>query len=273
MAKFREIIVKSINVQAGKYTDINDQLQDFLAHEIYLVPKEDGEHERYVVDRNFIVSKQSSGASGNFIPLSGTESGKNITNHLHFESGAGMISFANNALVQFTNASGGGIITALDFNTNRTTNLIVKSEKVEVQSHPNSEGLTGGIDFSANYTDLSYVQKGYVDDKIQSARIPLTANAGNPVGEAFFERIGNKVFVHFDITAIDIPSGGFVHFKDANNTQFLNTDKIIRLLNGTELHVKTYDLSAGISLMNNGDTNTFEIHDTFVYYISESVPV
>lgn len=71
MAKFREIIVKSIDVQSGTYLNIVDETKNITALDIYLVPKEDGEHERYVVDNNGLTSKQSAGVVGNFIPMEG----------------------------------------------------------------------------------------------------------------------------------------------------------------------------------------------------------
>lgn len=52
MAKFREIIVKSIDVKSGSYLSIADETKNITALDIYLVPKEDGEHERFVVDSN-----------------------------------------------------------------------------------------------------------------------------------------------------------------------------------------------------------------------------
>lgn len=71
MAKFREIIVKSIDVKSGSYLSIADETKNITALDIYLVPKQGGEHERYVVDNNGLISKQSVGGNGNFIPMAG----------------------------------------------------------------------------------------------------------------------------------------------------------------------------------------------------------
>lgn len=57
--KFREIIVKSINTEAGNYTNIDDETKSFKPLDIYLVPKQDGSHDRYVADEEGVVSKQS----------------------------------------------------------------------------------------------------------------------------------------------------------------------------------------------------------------------
>ncbi|MCX8526151.1 hypothetical protein OF897_19740, partial [Chryseobacterium formosus] len=93
MAKFREIIVKSLNLEASTYTNSNDEIKDILPLEIYLVPKESGEHDRYVSDANSLVSKQFAGESGAFIPLIGTEPNKPLTgdfklNYVNFKTGS-----------------------------------------------------------------------------------------------------------------------------------------------------------------------------------------
>jgi hypothetical protein len=59
--KFREIIVKSINTEAGNYTNIHDEIKSFEPLDIYLVPKKGGSHDRYVADEEGLVSKQDSG--------------------------------------------------------------------------------------------------------------------------------------------------------------------------------------------------------------------
>lgn len=57
--KFREIIIKSIDIEAGKYTNIHDEIKSFEPLDIYLVPKKGGSHDRYVSDEGGIVSKQT----------------------------------------------------------------------------------------------------------------------------------------------------------------------------------------------------------------------
>ncbi|MCX8526148.1 hypothetical protein OF897_19725 [Chryseobacterium formosus] len=73
MAKFREIIVKSLDLESRTYTNGDDEIKDILPLEIYLVPKESGEHDRYVSDINSLVSKQFAGESGAFIPMNGVD--------------------------------------------------------------------------------------------------------------------------------------------------------------------------------------------------------
>lgn len=72
MTKFREIIIKSIDLQNRSYLNIADETKNITALDIYLVPKEGGEHERYVVDNNGLISKQS-GGGGKLLPLSDSD--------------------------------------------------------------------------------------------------------------------------------------------------------------------------------------------------------
>ncbi|MCU7617721.1 hypothetical protein NZ698_10975 [Chryseobacterium sp. PBS4-4] len=60
--KFREIIVKSINIEADNYINVNDEVKSFEPLDIYLVPKQNGSHDRYVTDEEGIVSKQDGGS-------------------------------------------------------------------------------------------------------------------------------------------------------------------------------------------------------------------
>ncbi|MNU12445.1 hypothetical protein D3C71_04690 [compost metagenome] len=79
--KFREIIVKSINTEAGNYTNIHDETKSFKPLDIYLVPKQDGSHDRYVVDEEGVISKQDSGGISadtfNDVVLKGNSTTKN----------------------------------------------------------------------------------------------------------------------------------------------------------------------------------------------------
>ncbi|GAA5092666.1 hypothetical protein GCM10023210_21940 [Chryseobacterium ginsengisoli] len=57
--KFREIIVKSINLEESNYINSQDEIKTFEPLNIYLVPKKGGSHERFVTDSEGIISKQS----------------------------------------------------------------------------------------------------------------------------------------------------------------------------------------------------------------------
>ena len=71
MAKFREIIIKSIDLQSRTFTNIANEVKSIQALDIYLVPKEDGEHERYVVDNTGVISRH--GVTGYFMPIEGLD--------------------------------------------------------------------------------------------------------------------------------------------------------------------------------------------------------
>jgi len=79
--KFREIIVKSINTEAGNYTNIDDEIKSIKPLDIYLVPKQDSSHERYVTDEEGVISKQGSGGISadtfNDVVLKGNSTTKN----------------------------------------------------------------------------------------------------------------------------------------------------------------------------------------------------
>lgn len=79
MRQFKEIIVKSINLQNSTYTKTNDQINSFAPKDIYLVPKSNGKHDRYVVDDTGSISKQNGADEGDFIPITGTNNGNNVT--------------------------------------------------------------------------------------------------------------------------------------------------------------------------------------------------
>ncbi|MGI9651212.1 hypothetical protein [Chryseobacterium sp. RLHN22] len=57
--KFREIIVKNINLEEGTYTNSQDEIKTFAPLHIYLVPKKGGVHDRFVTDSEGTISKQS----------------------------------------------------------------------------------------------------------------------------------------------------------------------------------------------------------------------
>ncbi|MDR6548548.1 hypothetical protein J2810_004638 [Chryseobacterium rhizosphaerae] len=82
--KFREIIIKSIDVPNGTYTNIANEVKNITPLDIYLVPKENGQHERFVADDNGLVSKQAAGSDRAFVPMDGLNmsTGEKITGKL-----------------------------------------------------------------------------------------------------------------------------------------------------------------------------------------------
>ena len=65
MSKLKEQIIKSINLQNGTFIDKDSTVQPFQPRNAYLLPKEDGTHERWVTDDNGAISKQAGSGSIN----------------------------------------------------------------------------------------------------------------------------------------------------------------------------------------------------------------
>lgn len=63
MSKLKEQIIKSINLQNGTFIDKDSTVQPFQPRNAYLLPKEDGTHERWVTDDNGVISKQAGSGS------------------------------------------------------------------------------------------------------------------------------------------------------------------------------------------------------------------
>lgn len=72
MQKFKEIITQYVDVLDKTYRDSSGDTQPIQPLDIYLVPNEDLSHDRYVVDNNGVVSKQSNGSQANYLRASGT---------------------------------------------------------------------------------------------------------------------------------------------------------------------------------------------------------
>ena len=65
MSKLKEQIIKSIDLQNGTFIDKDNTVQPFQPRNAYLLPKEDGTHERWVTDDNGVISKQAGSGSIN----------------------------------------------------------------------------------------------------------------------------------------------------------------------------------------------------------------
>ena len=107
------------------------------------------------------------GASGDFIPLSGTVVGSPVTGEIEVVE-AGRTIFLNNGEAEnsLVIAEGGTSIIAEDLINTYTAMISVEPSlnKVEVNcDNPASRGLTAVQDFTPNITDLDYTQKKYVD--------------------------------------------------------------------------------------------------------------
>ena len=65
MSKLKEQIIKSIDLQNGTFIDKDSTVQPFQPRNAYLLPQEDGTHERWVTDDNGVISKQVGSGSIN----------------------------------------------------------------------------------------------------------------------------------------------------------------------------------------------------------------
>ena len=65
MSKLKEQIIKSIDLQNETFIDKDSTVQPFQPRNAYLLPKEDGTHERWVTDDNGAISKQGGSGSIN----------------------------------------------------------------------------------------------------------------------------------------------------------------------------------------------------------------
>lgn len=65
MSKLKEQIIKSVDLQNGTFIDKDNTVQPFQPRNAYLLPQEDGTHERWVTDDNGVISKQAGSGSSN----------------------------------------------------------------------------------------------------------------------------------------------------------------------------------------------------------------
>jgi hypothetical protein len=83
MPKFKEIIIQYVNVFDNTYVDLSGNTQPVQPLDIYLVPNEDLSHDRYVVDNDGVISKQSNGSQANYLRASGTDPGQQMSGYFH----------------------------------------------------------------------------------------------------------------------------------------------------------------------------------------------
>ena len=86
MPKFKEIIIQYVNVFDNTYVDLSGNTQSIQPLDIYLVPNEDLSHDRYVVDSEGVISKQSNGSQANYLRASGTDPGQQIAGSFRTQS-------------------------------------------------------------------------------------------------------------------------------------------------------------------------------------------
>lgn len=86
MSKFKEIIIQYVNVFDNTYVDLSGNTQPVQPLDIYLVPNEDKSHDRYVVDNEGVISKQSNGSQANYLRASGTDPDQKIAGSFKTQS-------------------------------------------------------------------------------------------------------------------------------------------------------------------------------------------
>ncbi|MCI3935590.1 hypothetical protein MQX03_00135 [Chryseobacterium aahli] len=250
------------------------------------------------------------GGGGNFIPLTGTETGQPITGNLKVDTtiseseiniyngdfnttGSGL-NFQQNGVFRLFNRDSTNNLESniyLDPNYIRTMNTSgSKQGRVDVSSNfislhldniaeetfidvnlTQTRGLYSDQDLTPLYVDKSFVQKAYVDKQIQSTRKSLT-NPAVLSGEVFYETIGNKAFVHFELPSLPIASDETLHFEGVDGITFKLTQRVIEIFGATKLLISSNN-GGGIDIYNPGDSNTFSIFDTLVYFIDPPSPV
>jgi hypothetical protein len=107
----------------------------------------------------------TSGGGGNYIPLTGTDSGSPVSGNIEFDFNANLGIYATD----------GNIVSKFDLNdkpsiiysdpTDSSDTYLNNSSFNVSSSNSTFKGFSGGQDFSANITNLDYAQKVYVDTK------------------------------------------------------------------------------------------------------------
>ena len=151
-----------------------------------------------IVDLDIRVTALEQGGSGggNFIPLSGTVPGSDVTGPINFannltnilssingDDGSYLIATGQNSqLLQYntaTNSQAGLIITGTQYSLasiNTGSGIVtllyndINGALQYSSSNPNSGGIIGNQDFSLNYDPLSFVQRTYVENNY----VPIT---------------------------------------------------------------------------------------------------
>ena len=107
-------------------------------------------------------AESSSGGGGDFIPLTGTTEGNPVT---------GDIEINGDVFIHALGTSGLYISSNDDLvSLKKGGNQIIVGDEILIDLPSTSTGLHGGQDFTPNITDLDYVQKKYVDQKVADSR-------------------------------------------------------------------------------------------------------
>ena len=152
--------IQSINVVLD---EILDQLGQIEGGEVEEAPIDGRQYARQ--NASWTVVSGGTGVSGNYVPLSGTTAP--ITGNLE-------LSDSNRIYIQDGSIQIGGETYGLVFTSDSPSNGLI------VNMGANSKGISGELDYTGNITNLDYVQKKYVDTKINT-EFPIGANGAIPV--------------------------------------------------------------------------------------------
>lgn len=208
-------------------------------------------------DDNTYVQKKY--VDDSFVPLSGTVVGKNITGELVLANTAGInISgqilkkdtstnailldgadglILNRIQLQGTNNTyGGGSFSGINtfsgvttFTNQLKTDWLFANTASTITAY---NRLEGGSDFSADYTDNSFVQKKYVDDKIVYGQLDIT-----------FDGVQTVFNIPHGATGVTSSSSMNLTFSDGSNLDFIQSQ---RSLDGTNITISCGSAPNGV---------------------------
>ena len=203
-----------------------------------------------IITESDLISLGGGSSSGDFIPLSGTEPGSPVTGDLEM----------GDAVSLKINGLSGGSFYVGDIDI---TAMSVGEDGISIVSNnPNSKGLTGFQDYTPKITDLDYVQKKYVDEKVADSRpykvyTALLTQTGTdaPVATVLENTLG------YNIVWSRLNAGGYL----ATATEFATEDvnKFYcnignRLPSGASTDIVSYIVEA--SNLPVGSSSSFEVY-------------
>ena len=166
MSKIKEQIIKSIDLQNQSFVDKDDVTQSFEPKNAYLLPNEDGTHERYVTDDNNVISKQEDG--GNLTLEQARQNGNVLEGDVETYGSETLIyNISNDKRGSLGLFEGVPFLTASnneDLN-NIQTDLVVQTTGVGVIAQsPNIKGILGNFEFNKQSDRLAFSQLSDVYD-------------------------------------------------------------------------------------------------------------
>jgi len=225
---------------------------------------------RSLVDKEYVDSKV-----GGSLQSITTGAGNNVTNNLlRFTGTNGLVTSQNGAYIGGVENTGMGIFGSF-YNGQELGSLIISQAGTELKggnsllviNHPGGHyfydlkaagGLQYGADYSANYTNRSLVDKGYVDSVVGSTLQSVTTGTGNNITSNAIQLTGqnNVVFEDGLILGYNTSSAQIVAlFNDV-------TDQSLLHLTPSGF---TVGVPAGLHLRTDGVTTPFVFENSNVF--------